>query len=55
MLTHIEQDVGVVRVRLKPDLQTRGVRYRITAGRVHHPSCNVPFVVLSWAGDDAGD
>ncbi|MEU8399931.1 hypothetical protein AB0C28_32505 [Nonomuraea sp. NPDC048892] len=55
MLTHIEQDVGVVRVRLKPDLQTRGVRYRITAGRVHHPSCNAPFVVLSWAGDDAGD
>ncbi|MFI6737746.1 hypothetical protein ACIBI9_32905 [Nonomuraea sp. NPDC050451] len=49
MLTRIDQDVGVVEVfAFEADGSTRSVPYRVTAGRVHHPSCATPFVVLSW-------
>ncbi|MET7331126.1 hypothetical protein [Nonomuraea sp. NPDC005650] len=49
MLTHIDQDVGIVEVVVfEPDSPTRSAPYRVTTGRVHHPSCAAPFVVLSW-------
>ncbi|SDL75800.1 hypothetical protein [Nonomuraea jiangxiensis] len=55
MLARIDQDVGIVQVHLRPDDRSPSARYRITAGRVHHPSCSHPFVVLRWVGDDQAD
>jgi hypothetical protein len=56
MLTRIDQDVGVVEVfAFEADGSTRGAPYRVTAGRVHHPSCAAPFVVLSWVEPAHGE
>ncbi|MCF6476559.1 hypothetical protein FAF44_50755 [Nonomuraea sp. MG754425] len=50
MLTRIHQDVGVVRVPVEASGESLSIAYRITSGRVHHPSSDVPFTVLAWAG-----
>lgn len=46
MLTRILQDVGIVQVPIDVSLRSA---YRITSGRVHHPSSDIPFTVLTWA------
>ncbi|MGW4793912.1 hypothetical protein [Nonomuraea sp. MG754425] len=53
MLTRIHQDVGVVHVPVRPPCEAPDGAYRITSRRVHHPSSDVPFTVLTWA-DAAG-
>ncbi|GAB1820442.1 hypothetical protein [Herbidospora sp. RD11066] len=45
MLTRVGQDIGVVHV-------PTGEPYRITKRRSHHPSSEIPFVVLEWAGEE---
>ncbi|SDL38927.1 hypothetical protein SAMN05421874_120141 [Nonomuraea maritima] len=50
MLTRIHQDVGCVQVPSRADGPPRNVTYRITSGRLHHPSSEVPFTVLVWSG-----
>ncbi|MEV5411305.1 hypothetical protein AB0K60_21000 [Thermopolyspora sp. NPDC052614] len=57
MLTHIRQDVGVLDIPLptRPsDDPEETARYRITVGRVHHPSSAEPFIILRWADSPPG-
>ena len=49
MLTRIHQDVGIVQVAVELPGGSLSIAYRITSGRVHHPSSDVPFTVLIWA------
>ncbi|MDP9846865.1 hypothetical protein [Streptosporangium lutulentum] len=52
MLTHIDQDIGVLSVpvpRRSPEEPEAAARYRVTRERVHHPSCAEPFIALYWA------
>ncbi|MEV0385697.1 hypothetical protein [Nonomuraea sp. NPDC050643] len=49
-LTRIQQDVGIVQVSVELSGGTLSSAYRITSGRVHHPSSAVPFTVLIWTG-----
>ncbi|GAA4585975.1 hypothetical protein GCM10023194_30520 [Planotetraspora phitsanulokensis] len=52
MLTHIEQDIGLVTVPVpppSPGLPAAGAPYRVTHHRVHHPSFAEPFTALHWA------
>ncbi|MEU4234505.1 hypothetical protein AB0F17_60385 [Nonomuraea sp. NPDC026600] len=51
MLTRIHQDIGIVPVPVGPPCLS--IAYRITSRRVHHPSSDVPFTVLTWV--DASD
>ncbi len=48
MLTRVGQHIGVVHL-------PAGEPYRITRRRSHHPSSDIPFVVLEWAGGSRGD
>ncbi|GAA1262352.1 hypothetical protein Psi02_74780 [Planotetraspora silvatica] len=56
MLTHIDQDIGVLAVpvpRRSPDDPEAVASYRVTRERVHHPSCSDPFIALHWADQAA--
>ncbi|AWS42824.1 hypothetical protein [Streptosporangium sp. 'caverna'] len=51
MLTHIDQDIGILTVpvpRRSPE-EPEAARYRVTRERVHHPCCAEPFIALYWA------
>ncbi|MFC4120018.1 hypothetical protein [Nonomuraea zeae] len=48
-LTRIHQDVGIVQVPCESSGRPLSIAYRITSRRVHHPSSEVPFTVLTWA------
>ncbi|MEZ0072055.1 hypothetical protein [Planotetraspora sp. GP83] len=62
MLTHIDQDIGIVTVPVPshspehpedPEDADATARYRVTRERVHHPSCAEPFIALHWADPPA--
>ncbi|MEO3868818.1 hypothetical protein ABGB18_08320 [Nonomuraea sp. B12E4] len=55
MLTRIHQDIGIVRVPVETAGDPRDIAYRITSGRLHHPSSDVPFIVLTWTGATVTD
>ncbi|GLW07203.1 hypothetical protein Misp01_23330 [Microtetraspora sp. NBRC 13810] len=51
MLTHVDQDIGVLSVTVPPQSPPEPAdiaNYRITARRLHHPSSREPFIVLTW-------
>jgi hypothetical protein len=56
MLTHIDQDIGTLTVRvpyLEPEEADAAARYLVTRERVHHPGCVLPVIALHWAGRPA--